>query len=142
MFIFEERAVLRRTLLAVLVVAASGCAYNVATSGRVVLKDDNTVVDIRFSDRDRAFIREYYDRGKKKKGLPPGLAKRGGNLPPGLAKRDKLPPGLRGDPLPTELEQRLSPLPSSYVRLKVGQDFVLMDRKTRVVLDMAVGLGD
>lgn len=115
----------------------TGCAAYTATSGQVVIKDDNTVIDVRISDHDRDIIEKYYKKSPKhKKGLPPGLAKRGGHLPPGLAKRDKLPPGLRGEALPHELEQRLSRLPSSYVRVRVGQDIVLMDGKTRVVFDV------
>ncbi|MEW6331690.1 MAG: hypothetical protein AB1560_09545 [Pseudomonadota bacterium] len=123
-------------LLAVIMLA--GCATQAATSGRVVIRDDTGVVDIRINDRDREYIHDYYRGGK---GLPPGLAKRGGHLPPGLAKRDRLPPGLQGDALPYELERRLSRLPSSYVRVRIGQDIVLMDRNTRVVLDVVYGIG-
>lgn len=115
-----------------------GCASYTSTSGRVVIKDDTGVVDIRINDRDREYIHDYYRGGK---GLPPGLAKRGGHLPPGLAKRDRLPPGLDGDALPPELERRLSRLPSSYLRVRIGQDIVLMDRNTRVVLDVVYGIG-
>ena len=116
----------------------AGCASYTATSGRVVIKDDTGVVDIRIDDRDRAHINDYY-RGKK--GLPPGLAKRGGNLPPGLAKRDRLPHGLEGDALPHELERKLAKLPSPYVRIRVGQDIVLMNRNTRVIFDVVYGIG-
>ena len=118
----------------------SGCASYTATSGQVVIKDDTSVVDIRIEGRDRAIIDNYYKKSyKKKKGLPPGLAKRNGNLPPGLAKRDKLPPGLQGDPLPYDLEKQLTKLPSTYVRVRIGQDIVMMDRKTRVVFDVIYG---
>jgi hypothetical protein len=139
-------------LLALLALAVGGCA-NLSTAGRVSMKDDNTSVSVAFSHGDRQLIEDYYKPAKKKKskGMPPGLAKRGGDLPPGLAKRDSLPPGLAkrdklpadvaGEPLPRELEARLSPLPGNYVRVRVGQDFVLMDRKTRVVFDVAYGLG-
>jgi hypothetical protein len=123
-------------MLAVLMLG--GCASYGATSGRVVIRDDTGVVDIRIDDRDRAHIHDYY---RSNKGLPPGLAKRGGNLPPGLAKRDRLPPGLQGDSLPYELERKLSRLPSSYVRVRIGQDIVLMDRNTRMVLDVVYGIG-
>ena len=120
-----------------------GCASYVATSGRVVIRDDDSMVDVHINDHDRAQIRHYYeDSGKHRKGLPPGLAKRNGHLPPGLAKRDKLPPGLRGEPLPRDLERKLSPIPSTYIRVRVGQDIVLMDRKTRVVLDVIYGVAD
>jgi len=124
----------RYPLVFVLVIALGGCAVNAATSGRVVIKDDRTAAEVRFSDRDRVLIEEYYKT--KRKGLPPGLAKRGGNLPSGLAKRDKLPPGLASEPLPRELDARLSPVSGSYVRVRVGQDIVLMDGKTRVIFDV------
>jgi hypothetical protein len=127
-------------LVMLLAVVIGGCVAGAATSGRVVLKDDNVAVDVRFSNRDRDLIQDYY---KSKKGTPPGLAKRGGNLPPGLAKRDKLPPGLSGEALPRELDGKLSPLPSgNYVRVRIGQDIVLMDGKTRVVFDVMYGVGD
>ena len=121
-------------MLAVLILG--GCASYTATSGRVVIKDDTTSIDVRFGDRDLALIREYYQSAKHNNGLPPGLAKRGGNLPPGLAKRDKLPPGLQGEPLPHDLERQLTRLPASYVRIRVGQDIVLMNGKTRVMVDV------
>ena len=124
-------------LAALVVLMLSGCASYTATSGQVVIKDNDTSIDVRIGDRDRAFIEDYYQKSAQhKKGLPPGLAKRGGNLPPGLAKRDKLPPGLQGEPLPRGLEGKLSPLSPNYVRVRVGRDIVLMDRKTRVVLDV------
>ena len=127
---------------ALAVLMLGGCASYTATSGQVVIRDDNTSVDVRIGDSDRAHIRDYYKSAKHKKGLPPGLAKRGGNLPPGLAKRDKLPPGLQGEPLPSGLEGKLSPLPPNYVRVRVGQDIVLMDKKTRVVFDVVYGVAN
>ena len=45
----------------------------------------------RFLPEERRAIEDYYrrinDKKKPKKGLPPGLAKRGGNLPPGMQKK-------------------------------------------------------
>ena len=129
--------------LAVLLLFAAGLAGCVTapsnTSGRVVMHDRNAHVDIRFNDRDRNLIHDYYrkhGKHKKTKRVPPGLAKRGGNLPPGLAKRERLPPGLQGRGLPGTLEASLSSVPNGYVRLKVGTDIVLMDRDTRVVFDI------
>jgi hypothetical protein len=120
-----------------------GCASYAATSGRVVIRDDTGMVDVRFSDHDRALIHDYYEESRKHgKGLPPGLAKRHGDLPPGLAKRQKLPPGLQYEPLPHDLDRRLSRLPSSYIRVRVGQDIVLMDGRTRVVLDVIYGVAN
>ncbi len=128
----------RHFLIVLALLTLAGCATQAATSGRVVIRDDTGVVDIRINDRDREYIHDYYRGGK---GLPPGLAKRGGHLPPGLAKRDRLPPGLQGDALPYELERKLSRLPASYVRVRIGQDIVLMDRNTRVVFDVVYGIG-
>jgi len=119
----------------------SGCATYSATSGQVVIRDDSGVINVQIDSRDRAIIENYYKKfSSRQKGLPPGLAKRDGNLPPGLAKRDKLPPGLQGEPLPYELEKELRKFPSTYVRLKVGRDIVLMDGKTRVIFDVIYGV--
>src|SRR5262245_64118894 len=52
-----------------------------------------------FLPEELRIIENYYRSGGPSKGLPPGLAKRGGKLPPGLQKNlDKngtLPPGLQ-----------------------------------------------
>ena len=127
-----------RLVTLLLAALLTGCVAVGATSGRVVIQDDSTRVAVSFSSRDRAIIEEYY--GEHKKRLPPGLAKRHGGLPPGLAKRDKLPPGLQRDPLPHELEARLSTLPSGYVRVRIGQDIVLLDGRTHVVFDVIYGI--
>jgi len=125
-------------VLAALVV--TGCAAHAVTSGRVAVRDDRAAVELRFSDRDRALIEQYYRTAKPKK-APPGLAKRE-RLPPGLAKRDTLPPGLQGRLLPRELESRLAVLPAAYVRVIIGRDIVLMNRDTRVVLDILYGVAN
>lgn len=128
----------RAAIALLLAVLITGCGTMAATSGRVVIRDRDTQVAVSFSSRDRALIEEYY--GKRKKRLPPGLAKRKGGPPPGLAKRDKLPPGLRRDPLPRELEAKLSTVPSGYVRVRVGQDIVLLNGRTHVVFDVIYGV--
>lgn len=130
---------MKRLAVALSVLAGlSGClSIPENTSGRVVLHDQNAHVDVRFNDRDRQVIHDYYrSHGKKAKRVPPGLAKRAGNLPPGLARRDRLPPGLQGRGLPADLESRLSSLPDNFVRVKLGTDIVLMNRDTRVVFDI------
>lgn len=127
-------------LLASLIVALSGCTGTaVRGHGAVVVQDEQSHVEIVFSDSDRRDIHGYYQerhhyyRGYKR--LPPGLARRE-HLPPGLAKRQQLPPGLSGYRLPHELERRLSPLPAGVVRLRIGSDIVLMDQDTRVIFDI------
>jgi hypothetical protein len=97
-----------------------------------------------FLPEERRIIQEYYHKGKKgkQKGLPPGLAKRGGNLPPGLQKQldknGKLPPGLqkRLEPLPVDLDRRLPRLPEYWERVILERDIILIDRRTNRILDI------
>lgn len=130
---------LRITLTLLWVVIASGCGAYAITSGRVAIRDDHQAA-LNFSERDRAAIAAYY-RAHPEKKTPPGLAKRE-KLPSGLAKRDKLPPGLQGRPLPRDLESRLTAVPAAYVRIVLGRDVLLMQRDTRLVLDILYGVAD
>lgn len=126
-------------MAACLLLFAAGCGA-AGTSGRVVLHDEHGSIDVAFSDGDRYLIRDHYRRG-----LPPGLAKKH-KLPPGLHKHiirhGYLPPGLEGKRLDRELERRLAPLPDGYLRLRVGGNVVLMDARTRLVLDLITDIGD
>src|SRR5581483_10718263 len=83
-----------------------------------------------FLPEERRMIEDYYRQGKKgkAKGLPPGLAKRGGNLPPGLQKRL--------EPLPPDLERGLPRLPDSWERVVLERDVILLDRRTNRILDI------
>lgn len=74
-------------------------------------------------------------KGKGKKGLPPGLAKKG-KLPPGLAKRETLPPGLSRQPLPADLARELPPLRQGLERVIVDGSVVLIEQATGTVLDI------
>ena len=97
-----------------------------------------------FLPDERRAIEEYYRRGEKRKskGLPPGLAKRGGNLPPGLQKHlqknGQLPPGLqkRLEPLPVDLDRRLPQLPDYWERVVLENDVILIDRRSNRILDI------
>ena len=129
---------LRKLLILMLMFTLAGCATHAATSGRVVVRDDRVPAAPGFQERDRAIVTEYYRQAKRKK-TPRGLAKRE-QLPPGLAKREVLPSSVHGQPLPADLEARLSVLPGSTVRLLVGRDMVLLYRNTRVVLDILYGV--
>lgn len=136
----------RHLVVVLLALPAIAAAGDVSVSGRVSARDANTSVDIVFSNAEKVAIRNYYapeDAGPKKekkhKKTPPGLAKKGG-LPPGLAKRQRLPDAVRYEVLPRELEARLPPLPTDYIRVRIGDDFAILNKKTRVVFDMALGL--
>ena len=98
----------------------------------------------RFLPGERRLIEDYYRHAHKGqgKGLPPGLAKRGGNLPPGLQKHleknGQLPPGLqkRLEPLPIDLDRRLPRLPEYWERVVLERDVILIDRRTHRSLDI------
>jgi hypothetical protein len=121
----------------------TGCA-TYPDYGGVVIQDENVRVKVEFGEKDRRLIRQHYaGKHKKYKKTPPGLAKKK-KLPPGLqkqlVKRGKLPPGLQGRGLPYDLERQLSPLPRGYVHMKVGGDVIILNEKTRVVVDVVYGL--
>ena len=118
----------------------AGCATTpTVDSGTIAVETEDMSAVIVFSDSDRGKIRHYYENIKKTKTVPPGLAKKQ-ELPPGLqkhvVKHGELPPGLEGRGLPQDLEGVLSRLPAGFVRLRVGGDVVLLNEKTRVVLDV------
>jgi hypothetical protein len=95
-----------------------------------------------FLPEERRIIEHYYRSGGPSKGLPPGLAKRGGKLPPGLQKHleknGRLPPGLqkRLEPLPQDLEARLPRLPDSWERVILDRDVILVDQRSNRILDI------
>lgn len=144
--------ILRFVPMAVLVLATLTAppvhAESVADLGRALM---NQTAD-GFTAQDRREIEEWFRLGKrvltgeddrkghKQKKTPPGLAKRD-ELPPGLAKRDTLPPGLQGRDLPGDLERRLSRLPKGYKRSQIGDDIVLVEVATGVVIDILRGIG-
>jgi hypothetical protein len=102
----------------------------------------SSAISVVFSTTDRRVIVEYCRDGGS--GLPPGLAKRGGELPPGLEKQlrrnGRLPPGLEKhlQPFPAALERRLPPLPEGYQRGFIGGRAVLLDPGRGLILDVFV----
>jgi hypothetical protein len=95
-----------------------------------------------FLPEERRIIENYYRSGGPSKGLPPGLAKRGGKLPPGLQKHldknGRLPPGLqkRLEPLPQDLDSQLPRLPEYWERVILERNVILVDRRTNRILDI------
>jgi hypothetical protein len=96
-------------------------------------------VVIVFTTQDRDIINNWF--WDNRRGLPPGLANRE-SLPPGLQKQlqrnGTLPPGLQKKltPMPYALDSRLVRLPSEIIRVVIGRDIVLMDRRNNIVLDI------
>lgn len=74
---------------------------------------------------------------------PPGLA-RHDDLPPGLEKQyqrnGKLPPGLQKRQLPDDLRLLLPRRDANYERVIVGDDVVLVQIATGVILDLLEGI--
>ncbi|GAC1631711.1 MAG: hypothetical protein NVS9B14_03950 [Candidatus Acidiferrum sp.] len=102
--------------------------------------DQGGEVQYLFGAHDREVISSYYSNHTQ--GLPPGLAKRGGNLPPGLEKQlernGTLPPGLQKklEPCPVALERQLPPLPVDYRRAVIGAHLVVYNKNTNIVVDI------
>lgn len=111
-------------------------------------------INAAFSAKDAKIIRDYYatldednheqdhkkaKKNKNEKGMPPGLAKRD-HLPPGLQKHlerhGTLPPGLEKKRFPDTLDKKLSRVPKGYERIIVGNDAVLVDERTQVIVDI------
>lgn len=84
-------------------------------------------------------VRRIPGQKGKKRGLPPGLAKRD-TLPPGLQKQlernGTLPPGLQARALPGDLERRLPALPDGVERGTIADDVVLIEKATGRILDI------
>lgn len=80
-------------------------------------------------------VREYTRGGA----LPPGLAKRE-SLPPGLRKqlreRGTLPPGLRKHLVPVHptIATRLPAIPPYYDRYFAGDDLIVIDTRTNLIV--------
>jgi hypothetical protein len=138
----------RKLAVAVLAVALTPVCFGAGKDskgkgkGAGAAEHDSTRVAVNiFVGGDREIIREYvakYPQG----GLPPGLAKRGGDLPPGLEKhlrkKGHLPPGLQKKvtALPLDLEGRLHPLEPGLRRGFLEGRAVIYNQKTALVLDI------
>ena len=88
-----------------------------------------------FGRIERNIIKDFFGGGKfkakkfKHKSLPPGLAKQ-------LRRNGILPPGLRRNYLPPGLSSRLPGLPPGQARVLVGNDVLLIQRATGLILDI------
>jgi hypothetical protein len=105
-------------------------------------------VGVVFTEIEKKLIHDYFqqhpgtdesgNKGKSKK-MPPGLAKRG-QLPPGLQmqleKNGTLPPGLAKRDLPPDLLSHLPLAHAGTLRQIVGNDVVLLQEGTNIVLDI------
>lgn len=147
-------------IIVALLAGLISCAWLPSARAADVLTKE--VVHTVFSEVERKLIGEYYHppeaatcehgpcdetvgghggkaKKSKKKGLPPGLAKKD-RLPPGLEKQlernGHLPPGLEKRALPGDLEAKLPPPPPGYERAVVGTDVLLIETATGIVRDI------
>ena len=92
---------------------------------------------VRFTDVDRETIKTYYERFTHPPELldPDALAP---SLEERLAISASVPPETAAMPLPVELQQSLSSLPPGYERFRIGSEVVLMDVRTRQVVDVII----
>jgi Ni/Co efflux regulator RcnB len=82
-----------------------------------------------FSQADNTLVRVYFAQHQVAwSGLPPGIAKN-------YARGKKLPPGISRRILPADLQARL-PTRRGYDYARVGQDVVLIERATEIVVDV------
>lgn len=93
-------------------------------------------VEVSFSLGEIEAIRAYYrehghveQRGKHRKGLPPGIAKN-------LARGKPLPPGIAKQMLPPALLERLPAPPSGYERIIVDGKVLLVEVATQIIHDV------
>ena len=123
-------------------VLAQGRGRGQAKVEKVDKKEGRTAIprnDPVFRSRDREIISRYYGQ---RSGLPPGLAKRGGDLPPGLEKQLRrngtLPPGLQKKlrPFPAALERELGPLPRGYRRGILDRHAVVYRTDNHTIADL------
>lgn len=104
------------------------------------------MVELRFSDGDRRFIRDYYGAQMRSGYCPPGLAKKNnGCLPPGPARKwhvgQPLPADLRRYPLPPDVLIRLPMPPAGHEFVRVASDILLIAVGTGMVVDAVEDLG-
>ena len=107
---------------------------------RLEPEDERDFENSNRGDRKQGKKAKRHKKGKgNKRGLPPGLAKKK-RLPPGLARqlerKGKLPPGLAKRELPRRLDNHLpDPWPGTERKI-VGNDVVLLEKGTDLILDV------
>lgn len=111
----------------------------------VFTEAERQIINRYFSDRPYSNNEEYSSgkkhksKGKKSKGMPPGLAKKK-QLPPGLQKQleknGTLPPGLAKRNLPHDLQSQLPPVANGMERVIADAHVLLVDKASGVISDI------
>ena len=118
-------------ILSLFLLTLQGCTiYPTHSQTSVGVYDQNVRLNLLFTDYDRRYIQQYYGHRKKPHGrIPPGYYQR-------YNRHKVLPSHYRPIPIPRELDRRLSPLPSGYIRVMIGNDIAIMNTRTRVLYDI------
>lgn len=104
------------------------------------------VAGIRFQDKDRLAVRNYYAELGRGGQCPPGLAKKeNGCMPPEQARRWQvgapLPRGVAYYSLPPSLVVQLTPPPEGYRYVRVASDILMIANGTGMVAAAIEDLG-
>jgi hypothetical protein len=127
---------LGRLLAAVLlsvVSAAAGATVRMEQVYPGIAAANPTERAILFTGEDRQTIDHFFRRHGLQNGGNGAKTRR--EAPPVLI-RERVPQGVATRPLPDALDHQLPPLPPGYSRLILGRDVVLVDRRTRTILDI------
>ncbi|WP_025899889.1 hypothetical protein [Sneathiella glossodoripedis] len=131
-------------------------AVGASTANSIVAQSNSLVSHRFFSDKEIELIKDFFEllngeqtpqknNSKNKGNLPPGLAKKN-ELPPGLAKqlqiKGSLPPRLAKRQLPDKLHQRLPKRSPIFERVIVGNDILLIEKGTEIILDILRGVAN
>ncbi len=139
--------------LVVLLAVVSPAAAQTAASETVVAQ----AVEAVFNAIEKRLINDYFAKKAVKRGkvkIKPKKAGKSGSTPPGLAARKTLtpghakrlerkgtlPPGLAKRDLPPDLASLLPPVRPGHKRYVVGNDVVLIERATGLILDILFGV--
>lgn len=103
-------------------------------------------VEMRFTDRQKVVLREYFVEEFRQGRCPPGLAKkRNGCMPPGQAKKWRIgypmPPDVVYYDLPPAVIVKLGPPPPGHRYVRVAADILLIAVGTAMVVDAIEDLG-
>jgi hypothetical protein len=125
---------LRFLLAAALSALAAGSAFAAVRTDQVYparAAANPTERAILFTGEDRQTIDHFFRRHSTQRASDGVRARR-----EPLLIRERLPQGVPTRPLPRALDDRLPPLPSGYARLILGRDVVLVERRSKTILDI------
>jgi len=126
-------AVRKQFLVLVSASMLCGCIAQALTSGHIAFSDDGAGAGAvpRISAHERMLIHDYCANRVR--------AAQDTRIVSGLRDNHPLPPRLAYHYLPARLESRLEPLPQPYARVVVGTDVLVINRHTRMIVDLARG---